>query len=709
MLSTASFDASRDSSHGIIINNFVPNNADRLVDGNGSDGDTISTIDQKPTTLKVCASIPSTPLPSSASKRKEPLQPSSLARSLHVSLQSHARSPSDNTFPVYQQQKTTVMELFGWTVGDCLGEFNATYYRIPGQFFIATRALLFYSNWLGFERRFCLTLNDIDAIHSYRNTSIKIVMVDCEEYIFKKFDDRDAVVKVLQELLRRVQLGEDCGHGVLATFSLPCHVQSSMGLDNQDSNATPRKSEDDADQAKEPPAMSINGNVMLGGKIIEHCAFQKEALGRPRLSSDNTLIDAVHQFSDIQPCRRRALSVPVAIAHTEICEEKGFVLAPNIIRNFTPLLDPNERLYSSSDLGTRTVSPPRLLRKSRTTSLDNKTSNISLMPPSARSNVDSQQTVSRSAQSLFDNWLKENESYENIALETTELPCTDAALFFDLFFHDSAPASLAKYQNEIIGDKNVEFSLWNTTNLSDDVQLLERKIEYIHPLKNSMGPSEAKTRRKQQLWRYGTYAVVIRNTTTVEGIPMADCFQVHDLWILKPDKSVDGHSLTLTVSFQVDFLKRTMFKSLIQKNIQAETKKWFQGYVEMLRVALEVNNTTKESPLIPVLSAKDSTDADGQYQDKAKSQDEGGDDSLSKGELRSVGASTVINAIPLFDWDMFVKGVALVFLTILILQVTHLQNQLSALEIHLVELQLQNSKLLQYVSLMAATMDKGDT
>jgi len=45
--------------------------------------------------------------------------------------------------------------------------------------------------------------------------------------------------------------------------------------------------------------------------------------------------------------------------------------------------------------------------------------------------------------------------------------------------------------------------------------------------------------------------------------------------------------LMLSVSFEINFVKRTMFKSLIQKNVKSETKKWFNGYVEMLQKALE--------------------------------------------------------------------------------------------------------------------------
>jgi hypothetical protein len=141
------------------------------------------------------------------------------------------------------------------------------------------------------------------------------------------------------------------------------------------------------------------------------------------------------------------------------------------------------------------------------------------------------------------------------------------------FFQDSAPYPLSRYQQEQIGATEVRFSSWNVPKSPAKVYILEREIDYIHPLKNSFGPSEAKTSRNQKLWHYGNFYTVIQNITNVEGIPMADCFQVHDQWIIRT--TGENAFVTLSVSFHVEFVKRTMFKSLIQNNVKAETKKWF--------------------------------------------------------------------------------------------------------------------------------------
>jgi hypothetical protein len=202
-----------------------------------------------------------------------------------------------------------------------------------------------------------------------------------------------------------------------------------------------------------------------------------------------------------------------------------------------------------------------------------------------------------------------------VALEPTLLPDCSLDDWFDLFFSDDAVFSLARYQLEHVGDRDVSFHPWRkkkssngggggdestggsavTADENDGIPELEREISYIHPIGGGsmIGPSEAETFRVQSLKRYGDFGAILRNVTTVgKGIPMGDCFRVEDQWMLEA-KAFDGaaaapcSSLTLSVSFRVVFVKRTMFKGIIQKNTLSETKDWFQGYSKMLLSALE--------------------------------------------------------------------------------------------------------------------------
>jgi hypothetical protein len=93
------------------------------------------------------------------------------------------------------------LALFGPSVGPCIGDFSTTYNRVNGRLYAATKALLFYSNLFGFERRLCLQFSDVTEVELFGSTSIRVNMVDCEEYIFKKIAHRVAVLELLKELV----------------------------------------------------------------------------------------------------------------------------------------------------------------------------------------------------------------------------------------------------------------------------------------------------------------------------------------------------------------------------------------------------------------------------------------------------------------------------------------------------------------------------
>lgn len=186
-----------------------------------------------------------------------------------------------------------------------------------------------------------------------------------------------------------------------------------------------------------------------------------------------------------------------------------------------------------------------------------------------------------------------------VAMEPTTLPNCTLDEWFELFFSDDAFFSLARYQLEHVGDRDVSFHPWRQTQSKKSpeekkcdsyepvIPELEREIRYIHPIGGSMiGPSEAETFRVQSMKRYKHHGIILKNVTTVgKGIPMGDCFRVEDQY------NIENHptecALTISVSFRVVFVKRTMFKSMIEKNTLAETKEWFRGYSKMMKTALK--------------------------------------------------------------------------------------------------------------------------
>ena len=102
--------------------------------------------------------------------------------------------------PQNKSSNHTVQDLFGPSVGPSCGDFSCTHSRIRGRLYATRQAALFYTNWLGFERRFCLLYREMDEMELFRSTSIRITMKDDETYVFKSLDDRERVLDLLKGL-----------------------------------------------------------------------------------------------------------------------------------------------------------------------------------------------------------------------------------------------------------------------------------------------------------------------------------------------------------------------------------------------------------------------------------------------------------------------------------------------------------------------------
>jgi hypothetical protein len=238
-----------------------------------------------------------------------------------------------------------------------------------------------------------------------------------------------------------------------------------------------------------------------------------------------------------------------------------------------------------------------------------------------------------------------------------------------LFIADQAPYSIAKYQREKIGDQNITVSKWNVTSPCHI-----RNISFLHPLKNSIGPTKAKTTREQKFQRFGSHGMTLGNSTVVEGIPAADCFRIEDVWIIQRDPT-SSCRLVLTVSFRMVFTKRTMLKSLIQRNIRQETKNWFKGYTTMLQQVLASSQKSSIGGVPPPAPQAPS------------------DDTNVAQEIAELDLP-IEAAIP-WDLDLVALGkVGLAFLLVLLcLQVWWMRQALLSVQSDMKQVRLQNQQL----------------
>lgn len=198
-------------------------------------------------------------------------------------------------------------------------------------------------------------------------------------------------------------------------------------------------------------------------------------------------------------------------------------------------------------------------------------------------------------------WNAAKTHLEEVLLNKVELPCKDLDFFVETFLADDAVYSIETYQRERIGDKHLDYSLWSSSNESNS--RLGRNVTFIHPLKNKVGPSHAKTNRKQQMQRFGGFGLCLQNTTRIQGVPAADCFRAEDKWIL--ERREDG-TITLTVSYHLVFEKRCMVQKIIQKNYRRETKEWYGGYLHYVKHAImEQKHKTPKKPHLLVSEESD--------------------------------------------------------------------------------------------------------
>jgi hypothetical protein len=95
--------------------------------------------------------------------------------------------------------------------------------------------------------------------------------------------------------------------------------------------------------------------------------------------------------------------------------------------------------------------------------------------------------------------------------------------------------------------------------------------------------------------RYSGCGICINNSTTVTGLPGADCFVVEDQWIIEVVRVDDGNEATqinmprlkFSAMFGANFTKFTFLKSIIQKNINAGNIEWFEGFRRMVVSAVK--------------------------------------------------------------------------------------------------------------------------
>lgn len=84
----------------------------------------------------------------------------------------------------------------------------------------------------------------------------------------------------------------------------------------------------------------------------------------------------------------------------------------------------------------------------------------------------------------------------------------------------------------------------------------------------------------QNYKRFGEHGLLLSSSTRLEDVPAADCFSVDDTLEVQ---AKGDNEVSVTISFQVTFIKSTMMKTFIEGPTNTEMKKWMAAFFEHLK------------------------------------------------------------------------------------------------------------------------------
>lgn len=210
-----------------------------------------------------------------------------------------------------------VHAIFGPSVGPCRAAFTCNYQRIHGRLYLSTRAVLFYSILFGYERRLCLPLDDITELTTYRTTSIRIEMVDCEVHIFKTLKDRDHVLQLILSLKRSLLLSQQQQQSIPKEVGISLSLQPNNRSYDEDDSTIQDTEETLQENSTVIPTIaafplrqrSISLPVVLGSIsespeiMLESTAVRKRSDGD--LDSTSTDSQGIHQMAAWEQAKQK--------------------------------------------------------------------------------------------------------------------------------------------------------------------------------------------------------------------------------------------------------------------------------------------------------------------------------------------------------------------------------------------------------------------
>jgi len=183
---------------------------------------------------------------------------------------------------------------------------------------------------------------------------------------------------------------------------------------------------------------------------------------------------------------------------------------------------------------------------------------------------------------------KKSNKFNELGLESIPLPVS-VDEFYKHVLDDNAEHSIEKFMRDI-GEMEVESTSWQTATPTSPTT---RTTKYIHRINAPMAPPTAAARKEQTLHKFGNVGLCLETSTFVEDVPMADCFIVRDrLWV--NENPAEENGCIVSITFQIEFIKGTMFRRIIENTTRGEYQKYWTQFWDMIKSNLGSSNELDE-------------------------------------------------------------------------------------------------------------------
>lgn len=167
---------------------------------------------------------------------------------------------------------------------------------------------------------------------------------------------------------------------------------------------------------------------------------------------------------------------------------------------------------------------------------------------------------------------EEKNSRLGISVASAVLPVS-VAEFAALFVEDEAQYSWLAY-HERVNDTSLECSAWKE--MRPRKLGSGRELKFFKPV-NLPGLKSTRGIKVQRYKRFGNIGLIVCSSTRLEDVPAADTFSVEDTISVR--RVDDGH-VRVEITFEIKFLKTTIFRFLIEKSTTPEMTKWLELFFE---------------------------------------------------------------------------------------------------------------------------------